>query len=247
MDLKNIELKNSVNSWIEAILDAVFPSSCRICGNKLDINRKACICLSCWNKIRIITQPACVSCGKQLKLQHELFCGDCSRNKMSFLDNRSAAVYDDVMREAIHLFKYGDKRKLGKHFGDLLVEYLRQNGALDGINAIIPVPLYKNKRRDYNQSRILAEYLGEEFNLPVYNDVLLRVSDTRAQHGLKKEERIMNVQGAFSVRNAGRIKQAIVLLVDDIFTTGATADECTRTLLAAEANSVRVVTLARGE
>jgi len=233
--------------FVDSVLDLIFPPICKICGNKLDEKRKACICAECWGKIRIIKPPACVSCGKQLKIEHEIFCGDCSQSRMSFVDNRSAAVYDDVMRAAIHLFKYGDKRKLGVVFGEMMAEFIEKDGGLDDIDCIIPVPSFGRKRRDFNQSALLADYLGKRFDLPVYKDVLFRATDTLPQHGLNRDERIQNVKGAFEIKNKDRIKWAVVLLVDDILTTGATADECARALLSADANSVRVFTLARGE
>ena len=233
---------------IEELLDLVFAARCLECGEKLDAGRRACLCGKCWGSIRLIKPPACVSCGKQLKSDLEPLCGECLLSKHIFTDNRSAAVYDGVMRNAIHLFKYKDKRKLGEHFGEMSVEALAASGGTAGINGVIPVPIYRNKRRDFNQSEVLARFIGKKFGLPVHSDVLFRVKDTKPQHELSRGERRENVRGAFSVRNAEKLDSVSVLLIDDIFTTGATADECAEAILeGSKAAAVRVFTLARAE
>ena len=235
-------------NFFEELLDLVFVPRCLECGGKLDAERRACLCGSCWSKIRLIGPPSCVSCGKQLTSDLEPLCGACRSELRRFTDNRSAAVYDGVMRNAIHLFKYKDKRKLGRHFGEMSVRALLSSGGLTDIDCIIPVPIFRKKRRDFNQSEVLAGFIGEGFGLPVHSDVLVRTKDTRPQHELSRKERRQNVSGAFSLKNARKLDSRSVLLVDDIFTTGATANECSEAILSGSgAKLVRVFTLARGE
>jgi len=232
----------------EELLDLIFSARCRECGEKLDLTRRACLCGKCWDAIRLIRPPACVSCGKQMKSDLEAICGECRLSKHLFIDNRSAAVYDGVMRNAIHLFKYEDKRKLGEYFGEMTAEALSAFGGVSGIDCLIPVPIFRKKHRDFNQAEVLAGYIGKKFGLPVYSDVLFRVKDTKPQHELSRDERRQNVSGAFSLRNPEKLDSATVLLVDDILTTGATADECAAAILGgSKAVSVRVFTLARAE
>lgn len=235
-------------NFLEELLDLVFVPRCLECGGKLDEERRACLCGRCWSRIRLIEPPSCVSCGKQLASDLDPLCGDCRTETRFFTDNRSAAVYDGVMRNAIHLFKYKDKRKLGRHFGEMSVQALSSSGGLAGIDCVLPVPIYRKKRRDFNQSEVLARFIGEGFGLPVHSDVLVRSKDTRPQHELSRGERRQNVSGAFSVKNRQKLDSASILLVDDIFTTGATANECAAAILSgSNAKLVRVFTLARGE
>jgi len=235
-------------NFLEELLDLVFVPSCLECGVKLGEERRACLCGRCWSSIRLIEPPSCVSCGKQLRSDLEPLCGDCRAAKHLFTDNRSAAVYDGVMRNAIHLFKYKDKRKLGRWFGEMSVQALLSSGGLAGIDCIIPVPIYRKKHRDFNQSEALARFIGDWFRLPVLSDLLVRTKDTRPQHELSRGERRQNVRGAFSLNNSQKLDSRSVLLVDDIFTTGATANECTDAILGGSgARLVRVFTLARGE
>ena len=235
-------------NFFEELLDLVFAARCLECGGKLDERRRACLCGKCWAAIKLIKPPACVSCGKQLKSDLEPLCGECRQANHLFADNRSAAVYDGVMRNAIHLFKYKDKRKLGGYFGEMSVEAISASGGMSGIDCVVPVPIYRKKHRDFNQSEVLARSIGESFSLPVHSDVLVRTRDTKPQHELSRGERRDNVNGAFSVKNPQKLDSASILLVDDIFTTGATADECAGAILSgSRAKSVRVFTLARAE
>ncbi len=235
-------------NFLEELLDLVFVPRCLECGAKLGEDRRACLCGRCWASIRLIKPPACVSCGKQLMSDLEPLCGDCLEATHIFTDNRSAAVYEGVMRNAIHLFKYKDKRKLGRYFGEMSVQALLSTGGLSGIECVIPVPIYRKKRRDFNQSEVLARLIGEAFGLPVHSNLLVRTRDTRPQHELSRGERRQNVSGAFFLKNGQELDSRSVLLVDDIFTTGATANECAGAILSGSgAKLVRVFTLARGE
>ncbi|MFH1074729.1 MAG: ComF family protein [Candidatus Firestonebacteria bacterium] len=233
---------------LTGILDAVFPANCKTCGKKMKADRAVCFCGACWSTIRKIKEPFCVYCGKQLALPNEHFCADCTVSRLSFVDNRSAGVYEGVLKEAIHEFKYKGKKRLGKCLGKLMVDYLKENGGLDDIDLIIPVPISENKieKREYNQAEILAGYIGRSFEIPVLKDVLERTKDTSAQYELSRDERFRNVNGAFDIKHPEKIKWACILLVDDLLTSGATADECSRMLLGAGASQIRVFTLARG-
>jgi len=237
-----------IESIVTNILDVIFPADCKICGNKLGKDRKGCICGNCWSKIKIIKPPFCVYCGKQLFSHDESFCADCTRERFSFVDNRSVGIYEGVLKEGIHLLKYKSYSSLAKYFGELMVNFIEENGGVDDIDCIIPVPMYKKKqnKRDYNQAELLGRYLAEYFKIPLFTDVLIRVKETSPQHELSREERFLNVKDVFGVINSHKIKWACILLVDDILTTGATADECSKVLLGSGAFQIRVFTLARG-
>ncbi|OGF48519.1 MAG: hypothetical protein A2231_04420 [Candidatus Firestonebacteria bacterium RIFOXYA2_FULL_40_8] len=230
------------------ILDVFFPANCKVCGKKMKIDRKVCFCAECWNSLKTIKEPFCVYCGKQLSMPNEHFCADCTVSRLSFVDNRSAGVYQGVLKEALYEFKYKGKKRLGKYLGEFMAAYLKENGGLEDIDLIIPVPISESKleKREYNQTEILADYLGKYFEIPVIKDVLIRTKDTLAQYELSREDRFKNVNGAFDIKNPVKIKWACILLVDDLLTSGATADECSKMLLGSGASQIRVFTLARG-
>ena len=171
------------------ILDLIFPPSCKTCGKVMRGERKVCFCRECWDSIRKIKDPFCLYCGKQLILSDDHFCADCSVRRLSFVDNRSSGVYEGVLKEALHEFKYKGKKSLGKYLGEFMVACIRENGGWNDIDLIIPVPISDSKRekREYNQTEILAEYLGAEFKIPVIKNVLIRSKDTLAQYKLSKE------------------------------------------------------------
>ena len=230
------------------ILDTIYPANCKTCGKKLGFTREVCFCMDCWKKIRLIKEPSCVYCGKQLLNENEHFCADCTVRRLSFVDNRSAGVYEGVLKEAIHEFKYKGKRSLMTPLGKLMVESLKANGGAEDIDLIIPVPVFEKKKeqREYNQAELLADYVGKVYNIPVVTDALFRITDTPPQYDLAFEDRFKNVNGVFAVKNPAKIKWACILLIDDLLTTGATADECSKMLLGAGASQIRVFTLARG-
>lgn len=152
------------------------------------------------------------------------------------------------MRQAILLFKYGGRRTLARHFGRLMVEMADHLFDPREFDLLIPVPLHRKRERarGFNQSALLAKEVGPRFGLRVGHRILQRVRATEAQSGARRE-REDNVKGAFVVTRPNHVKDKRLLLIDDVLTTGATAGECARTLLAAGAVAVGVYTLARVE
>lgn len=163
---------------------------------------------------------------------------------------RAAALYhaDGTLRQAILLFKYGGRRTFARHFGRLMVDAAEQLFDPREFDLLIPVPLYRSRERarGYNQAALLAKEVGRGFGLHVARRILRRIRATEAQSGGRRE-REDNVEGAFAVTRPERVKDKRLLLIDDVLTTGATAAECAKTLLAAGAAEVGVYTLARVE
>ena len=155
---------------------------------------------------------------------------------------------DGTTRQAILLFKYGGRRTLSRHLGRLMIETAERLFDPREFDLLIPVPLHsrRERARGYNQATLLAKEIGRGFGLRVDHRILQRVRATEAQSGGRRE-REDNVKGAFAVKQPDRVKDKKLLLIDDVFTTGATAGECARTLLAAGAAEVGVYTLARVE
>ena len=236
--------------WWRCALDLIFPRSCHSCKRSLSGERNPCFCDSCWEKVARLDGPCCPSCGKPFKstaaLSHSPThrCGDCREKPPRFDRAVSTGIYDGVLAEAIQLFKYQGKTHLAGPLGEFLIHGMNR---LHGVDRLIPVPLdrHRLRERQYNQSLLLCDALGRKTGTDVLPDGLERIRPTLPQTGLSPEDRRRNVRRAFSVKNPAWIKGHRVLLIDDVLTTGATVNECARTLKRAGAKSVDVLTLAR--
>jgi len=158
----------------------------------------------------------------------------------------SVFYYRDSLREAIHLFKYAGRVLMAASLAHFLYEYATPWLKTYQPDFIIPVPSRSTnlRRRGFNPPHYLAKHLQKKWGLPLFPDALICIKDIPSQAGLKRVERIRNVKGAFK-GHPGRVKDRSILLVDDVFTTGATADECAKSLKKAGAKVVLVLTLAR--
>ncbi|MFA5072758.1 MAG: ComF family protein [Nitrospirota bacterium] len=156
----------------------------------------------------------------------------------------AVGYFEGSLREAIHQYKYRPCRALGKPLGKWMAQHIR---LLANVDVLIPVPLYvmRLKKRGFNQSLLLVYEIHKAFEIPFSYDNLLRIRPTRAQIELSGEERVKNVAGAFDLRYPGRIAEKNVVLIDDVFTSGATMNECSRVLKKAGASQVIACTLAR--
>jgi len=208
------------------------------------------ICQSCWQAVRPYQGAECALCGLFLEraalLHGTALCGLCRRGAFGFEQARSFASYDGPLRQILIQFKYHGLRPLAKPLGAWLAQAAVRfdAGALD---LVLPVPLYRRRERHrgFNQAALLAAQLGKLRGIRVGGRDCVRVRDTRPQTGLRGAERRKNVKGAFVVPHPGRVRGRSVLLVDDVLTTGATADACARALKDAGASGVWVLTLAR--
>ena len=212
------------------------------------------ICDDCWEQIEFISEPYCEICGKPVDLNPTSDdggtqkCRWCWQHQSQFSKARSIASYKPTLRQAIHLFKYEKKVVMAKHFAELMQDTVPTLFELSDYNYIIPVPLHKKryKERGFNQAEILARELNNLFDIPIHLGNVVRVNETKPQFSLEtREDKIKNVQDAFEVREPEKIEWKNILLVDDIFTTGATVSEIAKTLLSERANRVDVFTLAR--
>lgn len=238
----------------EGLLNFVFPLDCKICEKPIRESKGYSICEDCFKTIELIERPYCAKCGKPLiptdffKQNREILCLDCKRKKYSFEFSRSTGIYDKVLKKCIHLFKYYGEKKLAKPLGKLMVDSLVKNDEFKRkIDLIIPVPLHKNdlKKRGFNQSVLLGKVTGDYLSIPVRENVLVKKKLTPFQVNLSKKERKINILGAFSVEKPEEIKGKNILILDDVFTTGATVEECTKELMKARAKNIFVLTLAR--
>lgn len=230
---------------IRHLLDLLYPrrSKCDICGRP----EAGAICSACMEALDHLQGMTCIHCGKQLGSKYAYSaCPDCRSGVFHYERAYSCFEYSGVGKVLIHKLKYEGKVRLAGVIAQLMKDRLKNEGLK--IHAIVPVPIHENKllERGFNQSYLIARELGKRTGRPVV-DCLVRTRDTTAQYNLDRAQRHMNILDAFSVGLMYNIdKYKSILLVDDVYTTGSTSDECSRILKQAGADKVYVVTAATG-
>lgn len=203
------------------------------------------LCAACWHQLAFIAEPYCESCGLpfSLPVQSPAQCAVCLTVPPAFEKARAALVYDEHCRKLIGRFKYSDQLHLLPTLAPWLARAARD--LLPGCDVIVPVPLHRFRlwRRRYNQAALLAQALAGNSGIHLDVQLLQRVKATRPQVGMSRAEREKNVKQAFATTR--QLAGETVLLVDDVWTTGATLEACTTALLKAGASAVRIATLAR--
>lgn len=214
------------------------------------------LCSPCISDFLAIESPLCPRCGAMFagRSGGDHLCGDCIQRPNKFTRARSTGVYDGTLLALIHRFKYHGRSELARPLGELLFRTYTRYWEASDIDLIIPVPLHPRKlrRRGFNQSYLLVAkwpryFSGENggHRVEIRADLLRRVRWTTPQTGLGRRERQNNIKGAFSLTDGVNVGNRSVLLVDDVYTTGATVTECARVLLKGSATRVDVLTLAR--
>jgi ComF family protein len=232
---------------LRGILDLLYPPRCEACGRL----RRDPICAECRTQIEMIEPPFCQLCGEPFdpRAQGAPTCERCRGRRLPFRLARSAAYYRRPLAGAIGRFKYDGQIVLARPLGDIMIEALSgAAGDIDPptVDVICPVPLHSSRQRErgFNQSQLLAEEISGVIGKPV-STLLERVRPTAPQVDLPARARAQNVRRAFAAKEDAGIAGRAVLLIDDLFTTGATLTECSRALRTAGAADVRVFTLAR--
>lgn len=228
---------------LEMILEFLFPTRCFICRR----SAPSVFCEDCRAKISPIVLPSCRRCSHPLAAgAGSNLCSRCRREKPSYTRAVSAGLYRGVLRKAILLLKYRNKKRLAEPLAQLMAHKWEAE-ALPRPDCIIPVPLHRSRlrKRGYNQSELLARRLGERFQVAVNSALLVRSRETSPQNRLGRLDREENVRGAFSVRCGSLKNNARVLLVDDLMTTGATLRESSLALLENGIGEVYALTAAR--
>lgn len=231
---------------VDPVLALVFPSPCPGCGQDVDRPTRGPLCHACFAALPRHRGPLC-PCGFPLLPGAVGPCGRCRRGLGPFARGASLGPYEGTLRLLVHEMKFHSRRRVADRLAEALLASPDVRAALDGAQVLVPVPLHPRRRRErgFNQSELLARALARPSGLRVATDALARREDTPPQTGLSAARRRANVARAFVVRRRPAVAGRIVVLVDDVLTTGATARACARALVAAGAAEVRLVTAAR--
>ena len=215
------------------------------------------LCPSCSRGFLSIETPICNNSGIMYKSREgeDHICGECIVSPRRFRIARASGVYDQAFMEVIHCFKYKGRVQLARPLGMLLFSTLIRYWGMSSIDIIMPVPLHikRLKKRGFNQAFLLIkdwEDIARSLNVEI---PYIREADyfftrsvwTEPQSGLGKKKRMANIKNAFSIEDSSKVFDKRILLVDDVYTTGATVDECAKVLLRGGAKQVDVLTLAR--
>jgi competence protein ComFC len=239
-----------IQNWLNTSLGFFYPEICRLCESERATARNGFVGAKCWQQVRFIRPPFCERCGLPFEgdLTTTFECTNCREMELHFSSARSAVVAKTVVLEAIHRFKYQNALWFENFLADL---FLREAvPALRGQkwDFIVPVPLHsvKQREREFNQAERLATHLSAAIKIRLNTKLLRRVTSTKTQTLLTREQRAENMRGAFAIRSGTKLNSEKIILVDDVFTTGATTSACAQALRAAGAGEVCVWTVARG-
>lgn len=235
----------SADAWRENLIALLYPRRCPVCDDVVE--EGAFICPVCEGELSYIEEPVCFGCGKALLDPGQEYCEDCRERKRSFQWNTALLSYHKAARQSVSRFKYENRREYADFYAEEI--WKRYGGRLSAVRpqAVVPVPVHPSRlpKRGYNQAEVLAERLARKLSVPVRTDLLRRNRRTLAQKRLGAAERYRNLAEAFE---AAREETALrrVLLVDDIYTTGATMESCSRILQGMGAEQVYGVTICAG-
>lgn len=230
-------IKDLTQNIARTALDWLFPPTCLGCGEE-----GVFICPECFSKIKLIPRDVCNFCGSFTSKKGK--CPNCDGKEHPYVGFRAFAYYDGVIRKAIHHLKYQNDLTIGRYLAGLLkLVYQRTDWEVD---LVIPIPIGEQKKqeRGYNQAERLAKPFSESLKIPFSSDALIRISEISSQVGLNHEERRENVRQAFAAR-ALLVKDQRILLIDDVFTSGATMEAAATELMGAGAKQVYCLTVAK--
>jgi len=222
-----------IREWVESLVDLVYPVE------------------PFEGELPVLREPFCERCGEPFlgDITNPFNCSNCRARSWSLSRARAAYRADGEVREVIHQFKYEEKfhhlPQLGKWIEDGYARFFSSKE--DRWDALVPVPLYPVRQRDrgFNQAEELANWLGKKKNVPVWK-ALERIRMTQIQAKLRRSERLKNQRGAFALKRGFDVEGMKLLMIDDVFTTGATVDACAKVLCGAGAAQVAALTVARG-
>lgn len=232
-----------LNLW-RRIVNALTPALCLVCA--APVEEAACVCSACWQKMKLLDEPLCDVLGTPFAYDQGE--GVLSPQALShpppWNRARAAVLFDDVTKEFVHAFKYGDRLEAGLFMARLMTRVGRK--LVSEADVIIPVPLHWTRlwKRRFNQAAFLAQHIAKAADRPFDPTLLKRLKPTPSQVGLHAKERHKNMRKAFAVRHGAQLNGKCILLIDDVRTTGATTAACVDVLQKQGAAKVNVLTFA---
>ena len=233
-------------SVINELINYALPSRCPVCG--VVVAEQHNFCLPCWSKLKFLGEPGCAKCGKPFVFTRspEEVCATCLIDQPQHDGVRAVVQYDDVSGAVVMRLKYGMRLGNADLIANHMIKFLDE---FPDITGIIPVPLHRHRlwARGYNQSMLIANTLAKSKNLNVFSDILVRLVPTPPLRNMDKKKRKNIVKSAFQVKPKTKsiVCGGTFILIDDVYTTGATANACAKALKRAGAKSVFVFCWAR--
>ncbi len=226
------------------VFNLLFPARCPYCDRIVTpVGEK--IHAQCMGALKVLAPPYCMKCGRKTAGEHKL-CAQCAGSEHFYIRGRCLYEYPAVA-QSIYRFKYLGRREYADFYGEQAAEYLGEFIRRVKPDALVPIPIHRRRYavRGYNQAGVLARRISEYTGIPVAERLLIRRKNTVTLKVLSGPERQKNLKNAFIVRG-NSVKLKTIILIDDIYTTGATADEAARTLSEAGIPDVYFVALAGG-
>lgn len=224
----------------QLLLDLIFPPQCVNCGHS-----GTCFCDTCLAKVVYTPEPHCIQCDLPLEADEVMSCKDCrARRRWYFEGLRFVGPYAAPLREAIHALKYDRRKEVAAPLGELLATCWEERAGTR-VDGLLPVPLHleRERERGFNQSALLGQVMSRQLGIPMRVDLLARTRATESQVGLSAQQRRQNMAEAFSA--SPEVAGKRWLLIDDVYTTGATMSACAKALHAQGARAVWAIALAR--
>jgi ComF family protein len=224
-----------------AVLDFALPPRCALCGAIVD--QVESFCADCWTQVAFLGDGGCRTCGLPLEGTEAETCGACLAQPPRIARTRAAVAYDDISRRLVLSLKYGRKVALAR----TMARYMSPLVEPGGDRLLVPVPLHRSRlwQRGFNQSLIIARALSRRTGLELAPSLLARTRRTPPLQGMSARQRRRTVAAAFKVRESAGLSGRTIVLVDDVLTTGATAEACARALRKAGAARIELISWAR--
>ncbi len=228
---------------INGLLSLFYPTECAGCGRYLKDFKHLYVCPQCYDDLKYFPAVNCPVCAKPIHSEHADGCRECGERKNHFSYIKPAGVYEGALKEIIHYMKFNNKKGLAKVAAGFMVERISPD-VFKGADMLVPAPLSREALdgRGYNQTENVAYFISKQTGIPLVNAVK-KIKETAPQNTLDRKERMRNLKGAFET--AVDVAGKTVIIVDDVFTTGATVNEIAKALVNSGAAEVRAVVIAR--
>lgn len=227
------------------ILNILYPARCPVCHGV--IRGRGAVCPPCEKRLRYVKEPKCKKCGKEMEKQELEYCSDCQRFSHAFDKGAAVFIYEEVMRKSISMFKYHNRREYADFYAKEMYAHCQHFLKACAPEVILPVPVHwkKRRKRGFNQSELVAKKLGKLLNVPVDTKYLVRVEKTTPQKELTRLQRKQNLKKAFALSKTEK-RYERVLIIDDIYTTGATIDAISEILRENQTKIIYFLTICVG-